>query len=37
MTALLEVRNLRVNFGGFTAVDGVDLRVAEGELLGIVG
>ena len=37
MTALLEVRNLRVSFGGFTAVDGVDLDVAEGELLGIVG
>ena len=37
MTALLEIRNLRVNFGGFTAVDGVDLDVAEGELLGIVG
>lgn len=37
MTALLEVRNLRVKFGGHTAVDGVDLDVAEGELLGIVG
>ena len=37
MTTLLEVRNLRVNFGGFTAVDGVDLDVAPGELLGIVG
>ncbi|MDO9094751.1 MAG: ABC transporter ATP-binding protein [Rubrivivax sp.] len=37
MTALLEVRNLRVNFGGFTAVDGVDFEVAPGELLGIVG
>jgi len=37
MSALLEVRQLRVDFGGFTAVDGVDLDVAEGELLGIVG
>ena len=37
MTALLEIRNLRVRFGGFTAVDGVDLEVAHGELLGIVG
>ena len=37
MTALLEVRNLRVRFNGFTAVDGVDLDVAAGELLGIVG
>jgi len=35
--SLLEIRNLRVSFGGFTAVDGVDLDVAEGELLGIVG
>jgi dipeptide transport system ATP-binding protein len=35
--ALLEVRNLRVEFGGFKAVDGVDLDVAPGELLGIVG
>jgi dipeptide transport system ATP-binding protein len=34
---LLQARNLRVAFGGFTAVDGVDLDVAEGELLGIVG
>ena len=37
MSALLEVRNLRVSFGSFTAVDGVDIDVAEGELLGIVG
>ena len=37
MSALLEIRNLRVSFGGFTAVDGVDLDVAQGELLGIVG
>ncbi len=35
--SLLEVRNLRVTFNGFTAVDGVDLDVAAGELLGIVG
>ena len=35
--SLLEVRNLRVSFNGFMAVDGVDLDVAEGELLGIVG
>jgi dipeptide transport system ATP-binding protein len=37
MTALLEIRNLRVRFDGFTAVDGVSLDVAAGELLGIVG
>ncbi len=35
--SLLQIRNLRVRFGGFTAVDGVDLDVAAGELLGIVG
>ncbi len=35
--ALLEIRNLRVRFGGFTAVDGVDFSVEPGELLGIVG
>ena len=35
--SLLEIRNLQVRFGGFTAVDGVDLSVAPGELLGIVG
>ena len=35
--SLLEIRNLHVRFGGFTAVDGVDLSVEPGELLGIVG
>ncbi len=35
--SLLQIRNLRVRFGGFTAVDGVDLSVEPGELLGIVG
>ncbi len=34
---LLEVRKLRVRFDGFTAVDGVDLDLDAGELLGIVG
>jgi len=37
MNALLHIQNLRVSFGGFKAVDGVDLAVAPGELLGIVG
>jgi dipeptide transport system ATP-binding protein len=37
MSALLEVRNLRVDFGGFAAVDGVDISVERGEVLGIVG
>jgi dipeptide transport system ATP-binding protein len=35
--ALLTVRQLRVAFGDFVAVDGVDFDVAPGELLGIVG
>jgi dipeptide transport system ATP-binding protein len=37
MGALLEVTNLRVDFGGFPAVDGVDFSVERGEVLGIVG
>ena len=39
--ALLEIRNLAVEFqtarGPFRAVDGVDMAVEEGELLGVVG
>jgi dipeptide transport system ATP-binding protein len=35
--SLIEVRNLRVAFGDFPAVDGVDLDVQAGEVLGIVG
>jgi len=35
--ALLDIRNLRVQFGHFPAVDGVDLTLDAGELLGIVG
>jgi dipeptide transport system ATP-binding protein len=34
---LLTIRNLRVRFGNFPAVDGVDLDLEPGELLGIVG
>jgi dipeptide transport system ATP-binding protein len=34
---MLTANNLRVRFGGFPAVDGVDLHVEAGELLGIVG
>ncbi|MBV8502150.1 MAG: ABC transporter ATP-binding protein [Paucibacter sp.] len=37
MSSLLRIRNLRVRFGNFPAVDGVDLDVEPGELLGIVG
>jgi dipeptide transport system ATP-binding protein len=39
--ALLEIRNLSVTFatarGPFRAVDGIDLTVAEGDILGVVG
>ncbi len=37
MTALLEVEDLTVSFGGFKAVEGVDLRVEAGEVLCVVG
>ncbi|MCC3266813.1 urea ABC transporter ATP-binding protein UrtD [Arthrobacter gengyunqii] len=33
----LEVRNLRVVFDGFTAVDGVDLDVTQGDLRFLIG
>ena len=36
-SVLLQIRNLRVRFGGFVAVDGIDLDIASGELLGVVG
>ena len=35
--ALLEVRGLSVRFGAVRAVDGVDLHVAPGEVVGLVG
>jgi ABC-type glutathione transport system ATPase component len=34
---LIEVRNLRVRYGAFEAVRGVDFTLGEGEILGIVG
>jgi ABC-type branched-subunit amino acid transport system ATPase component len=34
---VLEARHLTKRYGGVTAVDDVDLQLAEGELLGIVG
>ncbi len=37
MEALLRIRNLRVEFDGLRAVDGVDLTLAPGEVLAIVG
>ena len=35
--ALLQVSGLTKRFGGFTAVDRVDLQVARGERLGLIG
>jgi ABC-type branched-subunit amino acid transport system ATPase component len=37
MTAVLSARGVTMRFGGFTAVDGVDLDVEEGELHALVG
>ena len=35
--SLLDIRNLAVRFGHFNAVEGVDLQVEAGEIVGIVG
>jgi branched-chain amino acid transport system ATP-binding protein len=35
--ALLEVRSLGKRFGGFTALESIDLSVAPGERLGLIG
>jgi branched-chain amino acid transport system ATP-binding protein len=35
--ALLEVTGLSKRFGGFVALDGIDLIVAEGERVGLIG
>jgi branched-chain amino acid transport system ATP-binding protein len=37
VTALLQVAGLGKRFGGFVALDGVDLDVAKGERLGLIG
>src|ERR1700737_1091213 len=34
---LLEARGLKVHFGGVHAVDGVDLVLKKGEILGLIG
>ncbi len=34
---LLEVRNLHLRFGGITALAGIDLGVAEGETVAVIG
>jgi branched-chain amino acid transport system ATP-binding protein len=37
VSALLEVSGLSKRFGGFVALDGIDLSVAEGERVGLIG
>ena len=37
MSMLLEIRSLSKHFGGFTALDGVSVSVAEGERFGLIG
>ncbi len=37
MTVLLEVTGLTVQYGPVRAVDGVDLRVDEGQIVGLIG
>ncbi|HEX2650169.1 MAG TPA: ABC transporter ATP-binding protein [Burkholderiales bacterium] len=37
MSALLEVRSLGKRFGGFTALEGIELKVAPGERVGLIG
>ncbi|MPZ35948.1 MAG: ATP-binding cassette domain-containing protein [Rhodospirillales bacterium] len=37
MTALLQVSGLGKRFGGFVALDGIDLEVLQGERLGLIG
>ena len=34
---ILEVSGLGKRFGGFVALDGINLRVAQGERLGLIG
>jgi branched-chain amino acid transport system ATP-binding protein len=36
-TELLQARGLKVHFGGIRAVDGVDLVLRKGEILGLIG
>jgi branched-chain amino acid transport system ATP-binding protein len=37
MTVLLQVTGLGKRFGGFVALDGIDLEVQQGERLGLIG
>ena len=35
--ALLEIKGLTISFGGLVAVDGLDLSVNSGEIVGLIG
>ena len=35
--ALLETKNLGIQFGGLRAVDGLDLKIENGQLYGLIG
>ena len=37
MTALLQVKGIGKKFGGFTALDNIDLEVSAGERVGLIG
>jgi ABC-type polar amino acid transport system ATPase subunit len=37
MAAIIDMKAVTKNFGGFRALDGIDLQVAEGEIVVIVG
>jgi branched-chain amino acid transport system ATP-binding protein len=37
MSALLQLENVTIRFGGLTAVCGVDLQIGMGELIGLIG
>jgi branched-chain amino acid transport system ATP-binding protein len=37
MSPMLQVKGLSKRFGGFVALDGIDLSVAKGERLGLIG
>ena len=37
MTQILKVENLGITFGGLKAVQGVNLSVNQGEIIGLIG